>query len=175
MTKDKFNRAGKGNTAKDESDATAMGLMCEAGMSVLELEKDLSFRSKDMNCHLTIIKWIGVVMLATTCAVPGFVLLSGQVCLPLKTQDTLDPELNQTACIYAKQFYLRDNLYATVCNQRGYVITDIRKFINDSATIIGVSLNEQQWAALKHLSGSIDTAISEARSYWNNLKSYKQP
>lgn len=126
-----------------------------------------------MKCHLTIIKWIGVLILATTCAIPGFVLLTEQNRLPLENQHSPNQDLNQTACVYVEKFYLRGNQYMTVCNQQGYVETDIRKFINGSATIIGVNLNLQQWNTLKQYSGSIDTAITEARTYWNTLKRFQ--
>lgn len=158
----------------DQSDGTTMSMICEPATSeVCSFAEELTLADKNLKCHFTIIKWIGVLILATICAVPGFVILSHSVSsLPVSDNDVRS-NLNKTTCVYAKQFYLQESLYATVCNQNGYVFVDIRQFVNRSATIIGVDLSLLQWLTLKQLSSSIDTAVDEARTYWKDLKQYK--
>jgi len=116
---------------------------------------------------------VGVVILATFCADPEFIILSHWDCALLTGDHGVKPDLNKTACVYVKQFYLQQQLYATVCNQDGYVFVDIRQFVNGTATIIGADLSLLQWLTLKQLSSSIDVAISEARTYWTKLKLYR--
>lgn len=151
-----------------------MSMIAEPTTSLaFSLEEELSARNKNFRCHLTIIKWIGVLILASTCAIPGLVILShGECSLPVVDNGS-KPDLNKTACVYVKQFYLQERLYATVCNQDGYVFVDIRQFVNGSATILGVDLNHLQWLTLRQHINAIDNAISEARTYWRNLKLYK--
>lgn len=130
--------------------------------------------SKNIRLHLTFIKWFGLIFIVAICSVPGFVILgqsSNRDCTILDAVSK--PDLNQTGCVYVKQFYLHENIYATVCNRDGYVFLDIRHFINGTATIIGVDLSLSQWLTLKQLTTSIDTAIAEARVYWSKLKKYE--
>lgn len=152
------------NLQDEESDGTMR--MCEsATWEVFNIEEDVSFRGKTLLCQLTLIKWIGIVIIATTCAVPVFCLLSYTDCSLPVNNVRVKPDLNQTACVYVKQFYLHDHVYATVCNQAGHVFLDIRKFANGTATIRGMDLNLLQWLTLKEFTSSIDTAVSEARNY----------
>lgn len=156
----------------EENDGVS-SLMCEPSTSEdFNIGDELSVSGKNIRCHLTIIKWIGVLILATTCTVPILVILLQQDCSLPVSDAGVKPNLNKTECVYVKQFYLQDRLYATVCNQDGYVFVDIRHFVNGTATIIGVDLSLLQWLTLKQLTPSIDTAVSEARTYWKKLKLY---
>jgi hypothetical protein len=160
---------------EEQTDGNLSSVMYEPAMTAaFTLADDLEFRGKNMRCHLTIIKWIGILILATTCTIPGFVILTHTECsFPASDDPGMKPDLNRTACVFVKQFYLQDRLYATVCNQNGYVFVDLRQFINGSATIIGVDLAQIQWLSLKQQMAGIDTAITEARTYWKNLKLYE--
>ena len=163
------------NNSREENDGT-LSMLREPVMSqVLTIEDELSLNGKNMRCHLTIIKWIGVFLLAITCAAPGFVILGEQhpTDYPWIAVKDPQPQLNLSTCVYAKQFPLHDHVFATVCNQDGYVFVDVRKFVNQTATIIGVELSSYQWMVLKQMSARVDGAISEARTYWNNLKHYR--
>ena len=158
-----------------EIDGTTLSMIAEPATSeMFSLAEDLTFRDTNLRCHLTIIKWIGVVILATICAVPPLVILSHSDCSLPVSDNGVRPNLNKTECVYVKQFYLQESLYATVCNQNGYIFVDIRQFVNRSATIVGVDLSLLQWLTLKQLSPSIDTAVSEARTYWKKLNLYEQ-
>ena len=98
-----------------------------------------------MEINLTIIKWIGVVILATICTIPRLVILSHSNCSLPVSDNGVRPNLNKTECVQVKKFYLQESLYATVCNQNGYVIVDIRQLVKRSATIVGVDLSLLQW------------------------------
>ena len=125
---------------------------------------------KNIKCHLTIIKWIGVILILSTCALPGVVLIGVSHCPPEVEPVAMRPNLNQSACVYVKQYYLRGNTYATVCNMNGQIVMDIRRFINGSTTLIGIQLNLNQWLSLKQMTPQIDIGIAEARTYWKTLK-----
>lgn len=140
----------------DENDGT-LSMVCEAGTSVLDIEKDLSFRSKDIKCQITIIKWIGVLIIAMTCAVPGFVMLSEQDFSSYRHHNSIMLDFNQTACVLVKKIYLQENLFVTMCRQKKSFFVNIRKFINGTVST-GVSFNSQQWQQLKRFT---DAAISE--------------
>lgn len=159
---------------EESQDGATTNMIREPAASELSsLADEMMLKDKNLRCHLTIIKWVGVVILATICAVPGFIILSHRDCALHVPDHGVKPNLNKTACVYVKQFYLQQRLYATVCNQDGYVFVDIRQFVNGTATIIGVDLSLLQWLTLKQLSPSIDIAISEARTYWKKLKLYQ--
>lgn len=154
--------------------AEISSMIAEPAISdAFSLMDELSLKHKNLRCHLTIIKWVGVVILATAFTVPGVILLVQQDSSHQSFDEGIQPELNKTACVYVKQFYLQDQIYATVCNQNGYVFVDIRQFINGTATIIGVDLNLRQWLTLKQHTRTIDVAIAEARTYWRELKLYE--
>ena len=91
-----------------------------------------------VKCHLTIIKWIGVFVILSTCAVPVIIITSTSQC-PSSDYD-IKPDLNQTACTYVKQYSLRYNTFATVCNLNGQIWVDFRRYINGSASAIGIQL-----------------------------------
>lgn len=46
----------------------------------------------------------------------------------------LEPSLNQTLCIYMKQYSLGERVYATVCTIDGEIILEV----NGSATVLGL-------------------------------------
>ena len=147
-------------------------MICESATSdVLSLAEELASMDKKLRCHLTIIKWIGVVIIASFCAVPGFVILSQHACSLPVSDKGMRP--NTAECLYTKQFYLQESLYATVCNQQGYVFVDIRQFDNRTDTTLGVDFRLLEWLTLKQLLPRIDTAIDEARTYWKDLKLYR--
>ena len=98
--------------------------------------------------NLTIIKWIGIMTIVVSCAVTLFMVLSHSECTSSPTFEA-PVNLNQTSCVYIKQFYLRDHLYASVCNQAGHSFLDIRVFINRTATIRGITMEMKQWFTLK--------------------------
>lgn len=125
---------------------------------------------KNIKCHLNIIKWVGVLLILSSCTVPGIVLISTTHCPKSPIDYEVKPDLNQTACVYVKQYHLRHNTYATVCNLNGYVFVDLRRYLNGTATAIGIQLELSQWITLKQMTRSIDQGINEARTYWNNLK-----
>ena len=125
---------------------------------------------RNIKCHLTIIKWIGVILILSTCALPGVVLISVSHCPPEVKPVAMTPNLNQSACVYVKQYSLRSNTFATVCNIDGQVFMDIRRFVNGSATQIGIQLSMTQWLSLKQMTPQIDQGIAEARTYWKTLK-----
>ncbi len=128
--------------------------------------------SANTKCHLTIVKLLGVSLTLITILSPVFVILG--ITISRDTQHSLDYEavrnLNLTSCVFVKQYNLGGNTYATVCNRNGDVIVDIRKFVNGTATTIGIPLELRQWLTLKRMTTRIFTAISEARTYWNSLQ-----
>lgn len=89
------------NDRSDRQDFSSM--MGEPDLSrAFDLEDELSITVRNMRCHLSVIKWVGVLILVATCAVPR-------------------PVMNQSTCIYVKQFLLQNNVHATLCYQGGYV------------------------------------------------------
>ena len=115
------------------------------------------------------IKWIGALtMILIVITVPGIILIS----VSSPSQPPIDFEIkpNATACVYVKRYNLSENIYLSVCNLNGYIMLDIRQFINESSTIKGIGLNTRQWSSLKQLTQHIDVAIDEARTYWKNLQ-----
>ena len=123
---------------------------------------------KSVKFHLTIIKWIGVFLVLSVCALPGIIIIvtsSGHNLPPYydHTREVM-PDTNQSACVFVKQFHLLYRTYATVCNIDGYVFLDLRQFVNGSQTIIGIALESNQWTRLKQLIPSIDEGFLEARN-----------
>ena len=112
----------------NQNDGTTMSMICELATSdVLSFAEELASTDKKLRCHLAIIKWFGVVIIVSFCAVPVFVILSHHACSLPVSDKGMRP--NTTEYLYTKQFYLQESLYATVCNQQGYVF-DIRQFDN---------------------------------------------
>lgn len=120
-----------------------------------------------------VMKRIGIVLIALLCVIPGIVMISVSVSHHPLDYEIKPIDLNHTSCLYVKQYHLQENVYGTLCNQNGLIFLDIRRFLNGTATPIGIQLELQQWLALKQLTPLIDEAISEARTYWKTLKSYK--
>lgn len=138
-------------------------------MQTMDTEATMLDTSANIRCHLTVIKWIGIVLIFVTCMLPVFVLVGQSA-----SRDKVDYEVkefhNRTACVFVKQYHLGGSTYATVCNRYGDVIVDIRRVLNGTATIVGIPLELRQWITLKGTSKRIDEAISEARTYWNSLQ-----
>ena len=123
--------------------------------------------------HFRTIKRIGVIVMVLICAVPGIVMVSVSVTNRPPNNDINPINLNHTACVYVKQYHLQGNVYGTLCNQNGLIFLDVRRFLNETASPIGIQLELHQWITLKQLTPLIDEAISEARTYWKTLKMYK--
>ncbi len=78
-------------------------------------------------------------------------------------------DTNATTCDYSERYYIGETTYLTVCDLNGYVILDIRKFINNSASIAGIPLSVNQWISLKRqippIDAAIDTSTDSTKSY----------
>ena len=117
------------------------------------------------------IKWIGTtVMILIVIIVPGIVLISASS----HSQTPIDYEIkpNATACVFVKRYNLSDNIYLTVCNLNGYIMLDIRQFLNETSTLKGIELDLRQWLTLKQLTHQIHVAIVEARTYRKTYNAY---
>lgn len=144
--------------------------------------QDTSERGYDnLRCHMTIVKWIGIILIVSTCTSTVFVLVGMSIsrhskssevdCVIKLEEESQRPNVSETACVYVKQYNLRENTYVTVCNREGEVFIDIRRFLNGTATILGIPLSLHQWLTLKQVTPLIDRAITEARTYWKTLQS----
>ncbi|OOZ21251.1 hypothetical protein BOW31_12875 [Solemya velum gill symbiont] len=137
-----------------------------------ELERH-SLDVENIRCHLNVVKWIGVGLVLVTIVTPISIGLSTcRVNRPLDCEMKIDvePNLNRTLCTYVKQYHLRGGTYVTVCNHSGEMILDVRRFVNGTATILGIPLTLRQWLILKQLTPEIDRAVGEARTYWKTLR-----
>ena len=137
--------------------------------TIMRLEEELFTEEDALRKHIKIGKWVGVVLLAAIFSVPALVIVASS---SSRVTDAAvqKPNLNETTCVYIKQFDLSDGLYATVCNHGGFIFLDIRRFLNNTATIKGVHLTLAQWARLKQYSNAISESVSEARTFWKDLK-----
>lgn len=152
------------------SHLTAMDSQSMLNRDVINLDSEYG---GNMKRHIRAIKWIAMTfMVAVGVSIPGIVLVS----VSSHSQTLVDQaeKLNHTACLYAKQYHLNENVYITVCNMNGDVLLDIRQFLNNTATIKGIQLNLRQWLTLKQMSRPIDVAIMEARTYWKHLKALEK-
>ncbi|KAL4221135.1 hypothetical protein ACF0H5_019394 [Mactra antiquata] len=105
-----------------------------------------------------------VLMVLIVCLTPGLVIITSTPHHIHQHEyiEMNDIIVNQTACGYIKQFDLLENIYLTVCNRDNFVLLDIRRFFNQTASIQGIGLNIHQWSQLKKLLHLIDTAISKS-------------
>ncbi len=126
----------------------------------------LGMRSEIAKRRVASVKWIGVsCMLVITIAIPTVIWIRRFDRGGLLIDYVTVHDSNATAeCDYSERYDLGETTYLTVCDLNGYVILDIRKFINNSATISGVPLNWDQWISLKRQIPPIDIAIGEARA-----------
>ena len=138
----------------------------EREFEIKRLEEELFTEEDALRYHIKIGKWVGVVLIAMVFSVPALVVL----CSSLPVSPSSKPYLNDTACVYIKQFDLSEGLFATVCNIDGDIFLDIRQFLNTTATIKGVHLSLLQWSKLIRYSGTISRSITEARTFWKDLK-----
>ena len=108
------------NDFQEQNDGTRR-MMCEDAIS--DLDEQLSSRENVLKRNLnTVIKIATLIICGTICATPGFVIPSqreGLHCTPLSINGEV--KLNPSACLYNKQFRLLNIIYATVCNEDGYV------------------------------------------------------
>jgi hypothetical protein len=121
--------------------------------------------TENVKRHLTAIKWIGIsFIIVITITVP---VLSGILTMGRGEQrlDYAVHELNNaTACNYSKIHDLGERVYLTVCSINGHIVLDIRRFVNNSATITGIPLNWEQWTTLKGHVHIVDDDIREAQT-----------
>ena len=75
-----------------------------------------------------------------------------------------DSDINQTLCVYLKQFRLSENKRVSVCAIEDAVRVDIRIFYNNHASIRGIWLNVSEWRTLLRLWGSIQSAMMKAEN-----------
>jgi hypothetical protein len=122
--------------------------------------------------HLAIVKVIGIILIViSVCGIPPLVLI-GTMChrqTPrLDKGERLDT--NRTSCVYVKQFVIGGNIRVTVCNSgSNFIVVDMRRFVNDTATIVGLWMDVQQWRRLKQITPYVDNAIRDARSYLDTI------
>ena len=79
------------------------------------------FDQEELKCHIKIIKWTGVIcIILVFISTPLYIFAS----MEWLTNYPLDyvMEVNQTACLYLKQFDLKDNVILTVCNRDGEIM-----------------------------------------------------
>lgn len=77
--------------------------------------------------------------------------------------DTYSPSITtnvSAVCDYTIQYDLQDDIRLTVCKLETVFLIDIRKFVNDTATIKGIQLRSQQWIRLKRFIPYVDSTIS---------------
>ncbi len=114
----------------------------------VETARMLRMRSEIAKRRVAAVKWIGVsCILVITIAIPTTIWIRR---LSTDRGDRLidyvtEYDTNATACDYSERYYIGETTYLTVCELNGYVILDIRKFINDSASIAGIPLSVNQW------------------------------
>ena len=77
---------------------------------------------RKIKCHSTIIKRIGVLLVLITCVLSGVVLIDVSHCRSKVKHVDAKPNMNQTACVYIKQYSLRDSTFAKLCHMDGQVL-----------------------------------------------------
>lgn len=125
--------------------------------------------------HIKFVKWIGVLLLLfCSTSIPGILILNKENAHQSTVLDyKIEADQNETACVFIKQYDIYHGTYVTVCNRYGVVVLDIRRFVNDTPSIIGIQLTERQWIRLKQVWPLVDKSILEARMYWRDLKVLK--
>lgn len=139
-------------------------------------ENRLHVETQTFKCHLKIIKWIGVIILLFISSfIPGIIILNEEKSHQLDNLDykRVIQQENETACVFIKQYDIYHDTCITVCNRYGDVVIDVRKFFNNTPSVIGIQIGERQWLRLKQVSPLVDRAITEARTYWKDLKILK--
>ena len=135
----------------------------------------VGFETEDIQRHITVLKWTGVTLIMLATILTPVIVFTGSMVQfkpPMDYEVKVTDSNNETACIYVKRYNLGDHVYLTVCNLNGEILIDIRQFFNQSASIRGIPLNLKQWNSLKQMSQMIDSAVSEARTYWSVLKKH---
>ncbi len=119
--------------------------------------------SENVRRRITAIKWIGIsFIIAITLTIP--VLLGALAFITRERMIAYDTSNNATVCRYSRRYDLGERVYLTLCKLDGYVILDIRRFINNTATITGIALNVDQWLNLKRLAPRLDAVIEVGSS-----------
>ena len=115
--------------------------------------------------HLRLAKWVGIILIA---------LATGVSIPPLAMSNTptqpkwSEKNISDIACAYVKRYNLTLNTYITVCNMNGDIMLDIQR---NTAISMKITLTVGQWLSLKNVISGVDSAISEARTYWKDLNS----
>ena len=124
--------------------------------------------------HMRFIKWICITLLIS---IPSIIVITNAVYAGVnndfhnqQSENETATNISDTACVYIKKYSLDQGIYVHVCNRIGLIFVDIRRFINEHASVIGVQLNIRQWRKLKQYMSLIDKGILEARVYWNRLQ-----
>ena len=130
-----------------------------------------------LRVHMNVLKWMSVILILVTCTTTIVIVVTSVASHPecpvdyqVSIDDERQPDMNQTSCVFVKQFSLQEGLYATVCNDEGHIFVDIRRFLNGTATIRGIPLNINQWGILKQAGSRIDKAMTEALYYWKSMR-----
>ena len=134
--------------------------------TLLTVSEDINERSNSTRTRLRTIKKIGVGLLfLLVCLTPSigigteWGLLTRPICDHLD-RNYNEPDLSKSICDNPTQFHLGQNLYLTVCHVDNEYVLDVRRFINQTATIIGVQMNLSQWKKLQHVADKLRTTLA---------------
>ena len=91
-------------------------------------------------------------------------LLRQQTKDPAEEMDYVSQDTNATLCTYLKQFKLSGSKRISFCAYNQHVRVDIRRFIDDKATIQVIWINSEEWLALIRLQGKINLSMTFAKN-----------
>ncbi|OOZ36428.1 hypothetical protein BOW52_10800 [Solemya elarraichensis gill symbiont] len=145
----------------------------QTSMTDVDLTRSIHSFDEKFKMHFTYIKVTAVVLLfavnISVLIVIAHVVkpspLASADCIKIESDiqsDMTENSNNDTLCTYIKQFPLPEQYRLTVCLYRGRTRIDVRRFINDTATIKGVFLSIKQWNYMRIIIPRIDMAIADA-------------
>ena len=105
-----------------------------------------------------------ILTLSLSLSIEVSLLLSQQIKDPAEEMDYVSQDTNATLCTYLKQFKLSGSKRISVCANNQHVRVDIRRFIDDKATIQGIWINPKEWLALIRLQGKINLSMTFAKN-----------
>ena len=105
-----------------------------------------------------------ILTLSLSLSIEVSLLLSQQTKDPAEEMDYVSQDTNATLCTYFKQFKLSGSKRISVCAYNQHVRVDIRRFIDDKATIQGIWINSEEWLALIRLQGKINLSMTFAKN-----------
>ena len=105
-----------------------------------------------------------ILTLSLSLSIEVSLLLSQQTKDPAEEMDYVSQDTNATLCTYLKQFKLSGSKRISVCAYNHHVRVDIRRFIDDKATIQGIWINSEEWLALIRLQGKINLSMTFAKN-----------